>query len=215
MKKFVLFLAVALVTINVSILSCKEKKEGFKEKEASKESCSKRFTLEYKLIKVMTSKYQSTQLRHINDKLEFDDGKGDARAIWFSLDDLKEFICQIERETDRKSDQLGIRIYYAAYPEKKEWDKYTDLTAIDEAIYEKHKKRDTYAERHTLVMVPTVKNPISGQIRDYLPNQGPALALTTYALPPEDEVRGATTGERLVKNSGSLFPPESERGMEF
>jgi len=72
----------------------------------------------------------------------------DVRAIWFSIERLKGFVREIEKgycgKTCEKS-QLGIRIYYARYPDSS---KYKDLIGIP---------RD-FENRHTVFMVPTYFN---------------------------------------------------------
>ncbi len=66
----------------------------------------------------------------------------DARACWFAVDTLKKFICIIEKYSRKlkiPAKDLGIRFYYAVYP---------DSSA-------KHLWNRKYASQHTLFMVPT------------------------------------------------------------
>lgn len=63
------------------------------------------------------------------------EGLRDSRAIWFSMDSLKKFICTIEKyskEIGIPSDSLGIRIYYGIYSDT-----------------------DYFSRMHTVFMVPT------------------------------------------------------------
>jgi hypothetical protein len=73
------------------------------------------------------------------------DSVDDSRAIWFSLERLKGFITVIERATcGKKCDslRLGIRMYYARYPNPLN---YNDLKTVP----------DDFENRHTIFMVPT------------------------------------------------------------
>ena len=229
MKKSYVFLAAILVISSISMSACKPDK-GVTDEEividpevGLKDDCFTRFTLQRTLVEEMTLKYKNTQLQHINNEMDFYDDKGevdeqgDARAIWFSLDVLEEFICQIKTESKLDSEDLGIRIYYAAYPEKEQWDRFIDLKRYDT----KYGVKDSYQERHTLVLVPTT-NPDGpfGPIMDYTPSQTDLFALTGLYLPrlhgPEPPPDPETEEERnLIKNSGSLFPPDPPTGMGF
>ena len=181
MKKSILFLVVALVVISISMSS-------YSKPEVHDETCEDMFTLSTELIEAMKLKYESTQYESIKKDLEFMDGKGDAKAIWFSLDVLREFICQIETHSDAESADLGIRIYYAAYPKKGEWYKYPKL-----------KVPDSYAERHTLVLLPT-ETQSDGSIQDLNLTQSPVMSLVLTGTDIDDK-------KKPGKNHGSLFPP--------
>lgn len=102
-------------------------------------------------------------------------GFEDARAVWFSVERIKQFIYQIEQTTcAHKCDTnavLGIRIYFGAYPDLATWDHdhnglvtsatgVTPLTYAVDASYEKH---------HTLMMVPTYYDPVQHQDVDFDP----------------------------------------------
>ena len=80
----------------------------------------------------------------------------DARSFWYSLDTLKKFICLIERYSDSlhiPEDSLGVRIYYAVYPNQAGG------------------PTTGYACHHTLFFVPTRSNPGTGQAYDFDPRQ--------------------------------------------
>jgi hypothetical protein len=93
----------------------------------------------------LINNYRNNHLAFVRDRLGIDD----AHSIHFDLDTLKKFISDIENETQNApniTDQdLGIRFYYTAYPKKEDWD-----------IMKESSIGPEYAERHTLVMVPTM-----------------------------------------------------------
>lgn len=113
------------------------------------------------LIKNLIDNYRSNQLTHINEKLDTED----AHSIWFSLETLKSFIARIEEEAQKidssvSENDLGIRFYYAAYPE-------VPLDPIPE----------NFSKKHTLVMIPTKK--LDGLHHDFNPfDEENALAVT-------------------------------------
>lgn len=111
--------------------------------------------LEFKLVKEMIKGYKENQLKSINQELEL----YDSRLIWFDLETLKKFIYQIETETREipgiSKGDLGIHMYYSRYPNKDTWDNdfKTDLNnLLNDPITEQ------YEHRHTLIMIPTLKN---------------------------------------------------------
>lgn len=114
----------------------------------SKEKMSE---LSVDLIHTMVKGYQGKQLNCINALPDFKE-KGDAHSIWFDLETLKKFIYNIEKKSkDITSKELGIRIYYAAYPQIDDWSKYNDLTSFQTL----NSIRKEYGYLHTLVMIPT------------------------------------------------------------
>jgi len=112
-------------------------------------------------IQSLIENYRSNQLTHINQQLEIED----AHSIWFSLGTLKSFIARIEEETQKidsstLENDLGIRFYYAAYPE------------VPEAPIP-----ENFSKKHTLVMVPTKR--INGLNHDFNPfDEENVLAVT-------------------------------------
>jgi hypothetical protein len=93
------------------------------------------------IIQSLVDNYRSNQLVYINENL----GTDDAHSIWFSLVTLKKFIAEIEDEAQKmnpsiREEDLGIRFYYAAYPE------FPELPIPE-----------NFSKKHTLVMVPTKK----------------------------------------------------------
>jgi hypothetical protein len=79
-------------------------------------------------------------------------GVQDSKSVWFSLDSIKKFIYNIEKAmcscSGEMKNGLGVRIYFAAYP-----DANTLNTAPVSSYYST--VNQTFAEMHTLFMVPT------------------------------------------------------------
>lgn len=135
------------------------------------------------LIQSLVDNYHNNQLSFINENL----GMQDAHSIWFDLPTLKSFIQDIEAQAtiidpNVTDADLGIRCYYAAYPE----------TPASPVPVE-------FGLRHTLVMVPTKKQ--EGLNYDFNPCQEEeekALALTL-----------SKPNMALAQNHGQLVPPGS------
>nr|WP_315032654.1 hypothetical protein [uncultured Chryseobacterium sp.] len=150
-----------------------------------------------KLIQNLIDNYRKNHLSAINDTL----GIQDAHSIWFDLPKLKKFIATIEKEAakinpDTSEEDLGIRFYYAAYPKNENWD-----------IMESHPVPEEYAERHTLVLIPTLKQSSEkGESLDYdfnyLQSKDESVALALNARKIK-ELSDDTVGE----NQGTLTPP--------
>jgi len=113
------------------------------------------------LIQSLIDNYRSNQLACINEKLDTED----AHSIWFSIETLKSFIARIEEEAHKidssvTENDLGIRFYYAAYPE-----------VPQDPIPER------FSKKHTLVMIPTKR--VDGLNHDFNPfEEENALAVT-------------------------------------
>ena len=118
-------------------------------------------TLPVDLIQNLVDNYRNNQLDSINQNMAMDD----AHSIWFDLPTLKNFIAEIETQAQAidpnvPSVDLGIRFYYAAYPQ-----------VPQQPI------PSNYAKRHTLVMIPTKKKESLNY--DFNPfEEGKALAVT-------------------------------------
>ncbi|MCJ7934587.1 MAG: hypothetical protein MUW56_13385 [Chryseobacterium sp.] len=154
------------------------------------------------LIKALIDNYRQNHLNAINETL----GINDAHSIWFDLPKLKKFIAMIEEEAgknnpDLSEEDLGIRFYYAAYPKEENWH-----------IMSSHPIAKEYAERHTLVMIPTVKRTDEkGETHHYDFNYSESnssinLALSARRAPEDDGVMG--------ENNGQLIPPSNSK-VEF
>lgn len=123
-------------------------------------------TLPVDFIQNLVDNYRNNQLNCINQSIKIDD----AHSVWFDLPALKNFIAEIEAQAQIvnpavQSNDLGIRFYYAAYPEN-------PAQPIP----------SNYAKRHTLVMIPTKKE--EGLHYDFNPfkEEGKALGVTGIAL---------------------------------
>ncbi|WP_130735631.1 hypothetical protein [Flavobacterium sp. J27] len=185
--------------------------------------------LEVGLIHEMVDKYKENQLKTINQLSEFTNF-GDARAIAFKLDTLKKFIYHIEKESlDRSvnltdkitAKELGVRIYYAAYPPIDKWKNHDDLVPF----LASNSIRNEYGHLHTLVMIPTRtkgtttfdfnpldSNTFSTGLYDragYAYNYTPANKTAALSLKSEDDNTN-TTGSQ---NHGSLIPPGDPAGL--
>lgn len=106
--------------------------------------------LETEMLDSISSNYKQSVIgaSSTNSKI----AKTDASNIWFSLDTLKRFIWEIESKTcgiacgkEKKDFNLGIRIYYARYPDSTRLNRYPDLTNVP----------NFFGNCHTLFMVPT------------------------------------------------------------
>lgn len=190
-------------------------------------------TLEVKLIHEMTSKYKAKQLLTINDNLNVGttpyfnepawplEPYGDARAIWFDLETLKAFIYQIEVKAKNNtipvsSTELGVRIYYASYPNFNDWESYDDLKEQPDGS---HAVPQEYELRHTLVMIPTINK--EGQNVDFDPldsntyteslnqgaNQLKYSIISTAQMLALTGINKSNSNRDGAQNHGGLRPP--------
>lgn len=170
----------------------------------------------------------------------------DARSIWFSVETLKEFIYNIEKAScDKKCTnklELGVRIYYAQYPDDSELKKSGTETKSDLDMLATTKKN--YQLNHTVFMVPTYDNILKGStnvhidfdpwhmgencdapisfdsLRRSSPTDQKALILT-----PEQPQYGRLSQNQsatkkivetsLLQNHGSIIPPDVNVGTAF
>lgn len=156
----------------------------------------------------------------------------DATSAWFSLNTLKRFLWQIESEvckksgTCRLSDSLGVRFYYARYPDNTPvpgtngtplWTQYTDLRSVP----------NQYRKQHTFFMVPTFD--MNGAHWDFdpftvsftkkcIPSQTLFTQLTPFRMTREHIVIPSMAGsvsisalapdpDPAAKNHSELCPP--------
>ena len=176
-------------------------------------------TLDADLVHQMTEDYRANQWAFINPRLNTQTKK-DAYSIWFDLETLKKFLYHIEKITTNhdssiKKEDLGVRIYYAAYPDTLQMKKYPDLdsTVRDPDLA-------TYGSLHTLVMIPTIStktgkmldfNPLDtitykdglAKVEKYTKNHSASIPNNTAAL------SGSSAPSRRTgsKNHGLLYPP--------
>jgi len=154
------------------------------------------------LIQALIDNYRRGHARAIKNAL----GIEDANSIWFDLPKLKKFISIIEDEAakinpDMREEDLGIRFYYAAYPKAENWD-----------IMRSHPVEKEYAERHTLVMIPTTQKSDENGNRlhyDFNPLQSDdfSLAMTSKSR--------TGLGEAIAENHGALSPPMDSRAENY
>ena len=140
----------------------------------------------------------------------------DSRSVWFSLDVLKKFIYKIEDTLYRKNcdpnTRLGMRFYFATYP---------DAARMLESDYLKALPA-SYANHHTLFMVPTFDSSVSGNIFHYDFNAfkdiNAAGKLTPAILRRQKESSDwsttptlilGVTSETYMQNHGEVGPPPS------
>jgi hypothetical protein len=95
----------------------------------------------------MFETYGGNQFARITNNLN--PNTDDSKFVWFSLDVIKKFIYKIEDTLHAKgadpSTRLGIRFYFAAYPDSNQMKTIKDLNQLP----------SSYGKRHTLFMVPT------------------------------------------------------------
>lgn len=188
-------------------------------------------TLKTGLIGDMVHIYRNNQLNYINSSGVTND---DAYSIWFDLDTIKKFIYHIEKGVEQNTantdkNRLGIRFYYAAYPEKSKWilPQYSDLSG-----FLTDPKTQNYDLKHTLVLLPTIN--VSGNDLDFNPFvkstytsglpkyvrplnnvQEPVEIDTTAAAkvelfaltPAQDAANPIPPDEIKARNHGAIYPP--------
>ncbi len=184
-------------------------------------------TLTTKMISSMVGQYSGKQLNSIQSD-SLNQIPKDARAIWFDLETLKQFMYQIEYNAGKnfaesKDKRLGVRIYYAAYPEN---DK---MRAMEPSQTDPNfSYNPAYEKLHTLVMIPTIAekegvdydfNPLdvstyNGYTR--MPKTGKYYTDETYSGISLGSSSRAQTGENVsARNHGMLYPPDSMTGFGF
>lgn len=133
-----------------------------------------------------------------------DDKHEDARCAWFPLETIKRYIWSIEASNCKKQckDSLGLRIYYAKYPDISDAEFWSGSMESQKA----------YASYHTVFMVPTYFtgsfhqdfNPFSEECHQVL-DEVPGPHKSTKAL--------LSVGDE--QNHGSLIPPNAPDGAFF
>jgi len=180
-------------------------------------------TLEVSLIRSMTQNYKDNQLSDINDgsHTPFTIANGDTRAIWFDLETLKAFIHQIEikaknNATPVHSKDLGIRIYYASYPDTAE--SYDDLNGVNGNFV----LPSNYQEHHTLVMIPTMyRGTENVDFNPLEPATYQKSISNIYSTNPSAQIpaltgtRSNSSNTRGAQNHGGSYPPLGDSGLDF
>ena len=130
----------------------------------------------------------------------------DAKCAWFDLETLKKFIYDIEKNScaancGEEIHRLGIRIYYARYPEtgtaaQNNNSRFSDLFQLDNA----------YVDRHTLFMVPTysINN---GEPKDFNALDFDPKKPCQFADIPATGFTMALAPSSSALNHGGLCPP--------
>lgn len=180
------------------------------------------------LVKTMVTTYRGSQLNSIQTAPTNAVPK-DAQSIWFDLETLKKFLYHLEHNVDKNATagtraSLGVRIYYAAYPEKNILQRMmlsqVDTTYTIPANYEK---------LHTLVMIPTISytagenldfNPLdvatyNGFVNMKIEKNNPrnsatysTLSLGTFSGNTTHVGTGTPTPQQInARNHGGLCPP--------
>lgn len=162
-------------------------------------------TIASDLVQTLINNYRNNQMNLVNKGL----GITDSNSIWFDLPKLKNFITAMEDEIrnsnpDVSDEDMGIRFYYAAYPKSEEWDIMAD-----------HPVEKEYAERHTLVMIPTMKKADeNGEMLDYDFNPSNGTSGKSMAL--FSKSKGSTFPDiTFAENHGTLAPPSDPKVQSF
>ena len=195
-------------------------------------------TLTTKMIKSMVMKYSGAQLNAIQNDTTLAVPK-DARSIWFDLETLKQFMYQIEHNAENhfaesNNKKLGVRIYYAAYPENAKMREMQGDQTDPNFSY-----NPAYEKLHTLVMIPTISgvgadkenydfNPLdAGTYNGYvnMPKGGKyytdddyiGISLGTSSNPASTNASQIGTSNNGVsaRNHGHLCPPDNIVGNAF
>jgi hypothetical protein len=134
---------------------------------------------------------------------------------------LRDFVNRIDRSVIKTKDtKLGVRIYYALYPDSSQWDSYPDLTDLTATAV---------AGKHTIFMVPTyryyynykakpidvdfdVNAVVHGQPKPFKKDQVSTLKPLILGFPPKKELpvlvdtRNRNARE-IIENHGGISPP--------
>lgn len=165
--------------------------------------------LEVATLKDMASSYQGIVRRRVRQSSGTT--VDDANSIWFSLDALKSFIWEIQKDTcgkscDGKALQLGVRIYYAKYPQFNLLNtagglRYPDIQSVNK----------DYESMHTVFMIPTYDS--AGYQKDFDPRyydaENKCLPKTIDAdtWPVAQRILALTPDNYTAQNHGGLCPP--------
>lgn len=161
-------------------------------------------TMNLDLVQEMVTNYKTKQyLSIVTNKIN--PMTYDAQSVHFNLDALKDFITIIEEEVAKHPEyslrNLGIRFYYAAYPDSDLWDEpgYEDLAGMAS-----NPSTEKYEKLHTIIAIPTAE--INGVQSDFDP-----MDANTY-----DGSKPSGIGVAIMaENHGGLVPPDSPNGLWF
>jgi hypothetical protein len=189
-------------------------------------------TLTSKMVKSMVGQYTAAQLNNIQTATT-NAVPQDAKSIWFDLETLKKFLYHIEHNTGKhysesKDKSMGVRIYYAAYPEDVKMKLLAAQQTDPNFTY-----NPNYEKLHTLVMIPTISgangenydfNPLDVNSfvgftnmkkdgKSYIEDDYPTLTLGTSA--PNVTISAPTPSHINAQNHGRLCPPSCNGANAF
>jgi len=224
-QKLIIMVLFAALVISLFFNWLGSKESGIKKTSICNDFHNERpSTLTTNLIRGMISQYRNNQYIAINKSRNIEEP--DAHSIWFDLDTIKKFIYHIERNVAKngseKNNKLGLRIYYAAYPELSEFTKpYNE----DIAFMAADSIKKQFATRHTLVMIPTIFNKdLNGDV-DFNPldastfngfvstvkrntrNQKNEIAPYQSQKYQPMALSTASSSDAMARNHGNLIPP--------
>lgn len=155
-------------------------------------------TMTLELVEQMVKNYKDKQYQSIIDNKD-NPMTFDAQSVRFTLNSLKNFIQTIEDEVALHPEfdlqNLGIRFYYAAYPDSTSWGDSPGLNDVPPG----------FEKLHTLIAIPSAENS-EGSEFDFDP-----FDVATYnGKKPTD---GSLT--IMAENHGPLTPPGSSSGLWF
>ena len=158
------------------------------------------------VIQNMVNNYRNNQLQNINEKLKIKDSV----SVWFDFNTVQNFISTVEKESKSRNENislndLGIRFYYAAYPKEENWDIFQNETM---------EPPKEYAQRHTLIMIPTLNiKDASGNYLNYDFNPLDENTYTRAFVARETPVLNSKN--TVAQNHGSLIPPTSSNVQDY
>jgi hypothetical protein len=177
-----------------------------------------------KLLKEMASNYQSPNNRNSNFSVMNLAGKqkvqksnniivDDANSVWFPLADLKRFLWEIETRVCKNScsilkpSDLGVRIYYARYPETSKYYQLSNGLSL----------QNNYEWLHTAFMVPTYEDRSLNQHVDFLLDSPFSEKTCLPTKVPSGDNTNFNISALLPdgKNHGDLCPPLCKGGNAF
>jgi hypothetical protein len=152
------------------------------------------------LVRDMVANYKQNQLQAIKNC----NGIKDARACWFDLERLKDYICRLETEVAQRGcinpENLGLRFYYGAHS------KTQPLEGVP----------SSYKGLHTLIIIPTYANEAGNNV-DFDPTKFDSETCKPVSLSKlkgTEKIKNVLTMDLLPGNifaidHGQLGPPDS------
>ncbi len=159
------------------------------------------------IVKALVKNYTDNHLAVINASaaltaLRAPGSSSDAWSAFFSINDLKTFIDQVESNTYVKcndvSGELGIRFYYAEYP------------AYDSPLWGTPglpASLQQYAGMHTLLLVPTYRDDSSGNNVDFDPTCATPAGIPIPLPVVFSNLPGPNGSNVMMMDHAGLIPP--------